>query len=418
MQFSRLFGASCKDSSAYNNQPSGLGHTGSTLTTAIASIAATGLILSSAGFGAVYAYTVGIQHGPLLATLTVLFAVALELIKPIAVRGAFDSFRSWRTAAQGLALLLLGVVAVAYSLTAELALTASSRGDLVAKREAATDAATRAKEKHDRAKADLSAIKAARPAQELEALVAAAAPVCRVMVSNGVRTTSCNKPPALVAELGRAKRKAELEATMMAAETTLAGRHAVKTADPGPTAIATYLASVGIVVSVPVLGQWLNLIAVLGLELGSALSAVLVQAVSGAAGPDVRLGQHAPEDSIKPDTASHASRATPEKPVVNAGDGIGASVLASCAIHKRTPARGRRRTRGSGKAAGKRRLGHVIDLLKARGGQISGGQRGIAKTLGLSKSRANEVLHELAAAGALRLSTSRSGTRVQIIAAA
>ena len=59
-------------------------------------------------------------------------------------------------------------------------------------------------------------------------------------------------------------------------------------------------------------------------------------------------------------------------------------------------------------------LGYVIDLLKAKGGRIEGGQRAIARTLGLSKSRAHELLHELAAAGAVRLATSRAGTIVAL----
>ena len=89
---------------------------------------------------------------------------------------------------------------------------------------------------------------------------------------------------------------------------------------------------------------------------------------------------------------------------------------------KRTP-RKKKRTRGKGGQGGgggqqgKRRLGNVVDLLKARGGRIEGGQRAIAKTLGLSKSRVNEVLHELAAAGAVSLATSRSGTMVSLAAA-
>jgi hypothetical protein len=59
----------------------------------------------------------------------------------------------------------------------------------------------------------------------------------------------------------------------------------------------------------------------------------------------------------------------------------------------------------------------VVDLLKSQGGRIEGGQRGIGKLLGVGKSRANELLHELAAAGAAILNTTKAGTTVQLAAA-
>jgi DNA-binding IclR family transcriptional regulator len=60
---------------------------------------------------------------------------------------------------------------------------------------------------------------------------------------------------------------------------------------------------------------------------------------------------------------------------------------------------------------------NVVDLLRAKGGRIEGGQRGIGKLLGVGKSRAHEILHELAAAGAVILNTSKAGTTVQLAAA-
>ena len=53
-----------------------------------AKVAATGLCLSSAAFGALFAASVGIKHSIALAAITVLFVVALELIKPLALVAA------------------------------------------------------------------------------------------------------------------------------------------------------------------------------------------------------------------------------------------------------------------------------------------------------------------------------------------
>ena len=57
----------------------------------VASACAVGLVVASAGFGAVFAWQIGIQHGFVLACLTVLFAVALEGIKPLAINAALQA---------------------------------------------------------------------------------------------------------------------------------------------------------------------------------------------------------------------------------------------------------------------------------------------------------------------------------------
>ena len=136
----------------------------------VASACAVGLVVASAGFGAVFAWQIGIQHGILLASLTVLFAVALEGIKPLAINAAILALGSW-SFMRGAALLLLGTVAIVYSLTSELSLMAGSRGDLSAKREQAQDASRRAQESHQRAKQELATLKPSRPIGELGALL-------------------------------------------------------------------------------------------------------------------------------------------------------------------------------------------------------------------------------------------------------
>jgi hypothetical protein len=55
----------------------------------------------------VYAYTIGIHHGILLAGLTITFAVALELVKPLAISEALKAWASWRTWGRAVALSIL-----------------------------------------------------------------------------------------------------------------------------------------------------------------------------------------------------------------------------------------------------------------------------------------------------------------------
>jgi hypothetical protein len=52
-------------------------------------VAATALVVSSIGFGAVFAFKASIRGGILLAGLAVLMAAALEAIKPLAIPKRF-----------------------------------------------------------------------------------------------------------------------------------------------------------------------------------------------------------------------------------------------------------------------------------------------------------------------------------------
>ena len=74
-------------------------------------------------------------------------------------------------------------------------------------------------------------------------------------------------------ERGNAERREKLEA-QLADLTPAPGEHEVaqKVADPGASALATYLQALGIVVRPEVLSEWLVLVPVIALELGAALA--------------------------------------------------------------------------------------------------------------------------------------------------
>ncbi len=318
----------------------------------VALCCSSGLVIASAGLGAVYAYTVGSEHGIALAGLTVLMAVALEGSKPLAIAATFTSFRKFKIA-QGIALALLGAVAVAYSLTAELSLISMSRGDLVAERASQADL-----------RSELKSMAPARPAAEVQAEIAAIDVLPGILVDgvpcggtlNGKVTREwCPKRAELLAEKARAERKAVIEGK-------LSDSHQVQTADPGSTALATYLSALGILVPVPVIGQWLNLVPVLALEIGSALAAVLVQAVSG---PGVVQAQ-------KPKKTAPSVRTATE-----------AKVLKELKKRKELPA----------------------------------SERGLAALIGgVSRSTARRAIHSLVAAGVVAMEASRNGTILRLVA--
>ncbi len=90
-------------------------------------------------------------------------AIGLELAKPFSVAAAFEAFRTPRFG-QGLAVALLGLVAISYSLSAELSLWASMRSDRVSERAATSNVAMNVRDKYQRAKFELDGLPAARSA--------------------------------------------------------------------------------------------------------------------------------------------------------------------------------------------------------------------------------------------------------------
>src|SRR5262249_42394154 len=139
-----------------------------------------------------------------------------------------------------------------------------------------SDAAAVVRDRYDRARRELTSLKPSRPVQELEALAKVRAKPGSCAVENVTGRLICPKAHDVGAELGRAKRRAELEAILATESEAIATGPATQVADPGSTALVTYLGALGISVSSEVVSQWLNLIPVLALELGSALAMVLV----------------------------------------------------------------------------------------------------------------------------------------------
>lgn len=340
----------------------------------VASASAVALVIASAGFGAVFAWKIGIEHSYILACLTVLFAVGLEGIKPLAIAAAFHA-RSFMT---GLALLCLGLIAVAYSLTSELSLMASSRGDLKAHREQTSDVHRMAQERHLRAKAELAGLKATRPIQELEALLKVPSKE-RCGVENGTGKWVCPSKQGIQAELGRARRKAELESLLADQEKTLGETPVSKIADPGSTALATYLGALGVVVSVEVVGQWLNLIPVLALELGSALAVVLVQT----------MGKKNHEPLPEP-------KAEPVIIVPEPATGLSKAKVPRVSAPRDAIAR------------------MVLNHIKNHGGSIRSTERGLAMVLNTSKPTIRRTIQAMASSGVLAIQADKTGTTLRL----
>src|SRR5262249_8038285 len=136
-------------------------------------VAAYSLIIASSGFGCVYGYTVAHNNGNIMAMFTILFVLGLEFLKPLSISYAFQCFQRFQFV-QGILLALLGLVAVIYSLTAELSLMYAARSDLAAQRKSETFSATSSQQHYERALQELKALPKVRSsAAEVEADVTA-----------------------------------------------------------------------------------------------------------------------------------------------------------------------------------------------------------------------------------------------------
>ena len=305
-------------------------------------------------------------------------AVVFALSWPATIRAA----KSRRLSAFAMCLAAL-LLSGSYSIVA--ALGAASGGRVAAERSetAATGAQQRAAAAYKASQDELSSLKASRPVAELEALVAGARPVCRVVVTAGNRQTVCAPPAALVAELGRAKRKAELQATIERADERLGKAPPVANSDAA--ALRRYLLAVGLDVGADRLNDLLVLLAVLMIEAGGGLSLSVAMALSAGQTGRVEIVQPTPLNA-------HAGH--------------------------QTDARTDTRTLASVRPAFVRPLmaqpSGVQDWLVAQGGRAVISMRRLASVLGRSPSAVHDELRRLQASGALTLDPSPRGTAIAL----
>lgn len=354
-----------------------------TIVRVVAVSSAAGLVLASAGFGALYAYKVGIQHSIVLAGLSVLMALALEAVKPLAISAGIDLWK--RCTGPAALLLTLGGISCAYSLTAELSLISMSKGDIVAERQAQATTARNAERDRNRIEAELAAIGITQPSASLSAELSSLLSDARLkgctspLSSWRLQAICTEKVTPLRSALATAERREKLEASLSQLPAA-----AAKLADPGSVALATYLAALGVSLSAEVIAQWLILIPVLALEIGSAMAGVLVQAVS-----------QSPAKGVSEPPRKPANRREPRQ--------------AACGIAGTEPARE--------PAAGKDSVAKaIVNELQAAGGSLSRSERGLARLIGTSKPTARRAIHGLAAAGIIALEATKAGTVLRLVA--
>ena len=363
-----------------------------TLTSGLVIFAAILLVAASASFGVYYATTSAAKYGN-LAIGAGAFALGLEVLKPFAVHGMFDAFRT-RAIGVGFSLLGLAIVAVGYSFTAELSLMATMKGDTTATRSGDVGKRERAQRIYDRAERQLDALGApVRVASET---------VAGMPLPPRVATLKRNT----VADTDRKR----LQAQMREAAEILDAPITVGDADPAAAALGTYLGRFGIETDPKSVADWLTLIAVLALEIGSALSFVAVvhyaprtaetdrskvipkAPVREAVQTSKRTGSKKRSGPTKPKKSGPAKTPAPRGSVTGPLTTPKAGPDRSKTVHRT----------GNGSPVADR----LLEAVRTEGGRVERSRKKWADQLDASKTTINRVVGELAEAGRLTVTGS------------
>ena len=194
--------------------------------------------------------TYGWSKGDTLATSLVWAAVAgaVAIVFALAWPALIRSIDQKRWGAATIALVAL-VLSGAYSVTAALGSAAGGRANAAVIETATNDARAKTQSAYDTAIAELAKLPSARTIAEIEGLLVGAKPHCRIVVTMDRRDTVCAPPVALVAELGRAKRRVELEGRTERASEELARIQPARVANSDAKALTRYLSAIGLEVA-------------------------------------------------------------------------------------------------------------------------------------------------------------------------
>jgi hypothetical protein len=242
--------------------------------------------------------------------------------------------------------------------------------DAAAQEKDTTGTRKRAQDAYDTAKAELATLKPTRSVGELQAM------------RENWRRAYPNQPWSLEPELGRAKRRAELETAMATASGQLATSPAGRTANADAKVLARYLGALGADIGPDRLNDLLVLLTVALVEMGGGLCLALGLGLSGVpASPTV---------------------SAPATPANQPGQSDQPPAAARPAIPT-TPAN-RPTTRPAS----------VVDWLAGQGGKALTSRRQLAATLGRRPTALADELHRLAATGAIRMRATPRGTLLEL----
>src|SRR5262249_49775374 len=243
----------------------------------------------------------------------------------------------------------------------------------------------------------LAGLKPSRSVAELEALLASQSARLRgeCAVANITGVLVCPRNPALVAELGRAKRRSELEKKMDAARAELDRIAAPKQANSDAAALAGSLAAIGVAASPETTSRLLVLLAVLIIECGSGLALAVGMSLSEHCEQRVRervCSRPFPAD------ATNANTKRPRTPPERSAD--------AADTPSEAPSVRSERLRPSSVVW----PSDVMGWLRSQGGRAETSMRRLANALGRSPSGVHDELRRLVASGLIVAASGPRGT--------
>jgi len=251
---------------------------------------------------------------------------------------------------------------------------------------------------YDRATATLAGLPATRPAAVIGGEIAALLQDRRLkdcnerLASWRLRKVCDEKVAPARAELANALERETAQAALTAASAALGTSTVAKPANADAGAVRRYLAAIGVDVGTDRLADVLNLLTVLAVEVCGAVALALGRkSVTGVTGA-VNAGGGG--ENLAVNTPANAPPGGVQAPLLAA---LNATVCTADARTAATIERLKRRILGE--------LEH---------GPRSCSQRRLASEFGASVGYVNKALHELAAVGAVNVSTSRAGTTLAL----
>mgnify|MGYP001293456506 CR=1 FL=1 len=323
---------------------------------ALAYGAAALLIGTSAASNTGHGYELGLARSETHALIFAAGSLGGALAQPLAFLAAHKSIkrREYMTAAVAFC---FGLVCLAFASISALGFSSTARATMTAERTAQADTLDRQRAIFDAAKREL---------------------------------VSLDKPQRnRTAEKARIERREALQRRMAEISATMAAEKAPPVSDPQAASLAVYLGALGWPVKPEALAPWLALLFVGFIEIGSASSLIVAQALAKRA----PAGAVAHEPNPLATTSTLAVATTP-----------GALVDQALIESEQAPSKRQRRPA----------LGHMVEVLRREGGTVAGTQDEIARAFGASKTSVHRALHEAQEQGVIRLETGRNGTKVRL----
>ena len=325
-------------------------------------------------------FTYGLSKGADAASSTVWAAVSVGVSIIFAL--SWPAFilsldrKQWARAAMVLVAL---VVTGTYSVVAALGSASGGRMNAAATELATAGSRQRAQAAYDQARTALAQLAPSRTVGEIEALLAIAKPTCRNTTLNGRRDLFCTPNASLVAERARAQRRVELQAQMDRANAALSEAPA-HVANTDAKALHRYLGAAGVQMDADRLNDLLTLLAVLVIECGGGMA--------------LAVGMSLSEKPLSDQSPGHSTAHTITETPVASKEPSGVHTVHSPLKTSRD---------------------RLLAMVRDANGALRTGHRALGEALGVSATRAGQLLKDLAADGAIRVRAGKTGSVITLV---